>query len=79
MPVHPSLLARVVIVCLAGWLCAGAAVAAPARITDVRLWAGPEGTRLVLEMSAPVRHEVFTLEHPDRIVIDLDNAALALR
>jgi len=56
----------------------GAALAAsPARIDDVRLWSGPEGTRLVLDLSAPVRHEVFTLENPDRIVIDLHNARLA--
>ena len=52
--------------------------AAPARIDDVRLWSGPEGTRLVLDLSAPVRHEVFTLENPDRIVIDLRNARLAM-
>ncbi len=52
--------------------------AAPARIDDVRLWSGPEGTRLVLDLSAPVRHEVFTLENPDRIVIDLHNARLAM-
>jgi N-acetylmuramoyl-L-alanine amidase len=57
----------------------GAALAAsPARIDDVRLWSGPEGTRLVLDLSAPVRHEVFTLENPDRIVIDLSNARLAM-
>jgi len=53
--------------------------AAPARIDDVRLWSGPEGTRLVLDMSEPVRHEVFTLENPDRIVIDLSNARLAMQ
>jgi N-acetylmuramoyl-L-alanine amidase len=55
-----------------------ARAAAPARIDDVRLWSGPEGTRLVLDLSAPVRHEVFTLENPDRIVIDLRNARLAM-
>jgi N-acetylmuramoyl-L-alanine amidase len=64
---------------LALCLVTGAASAAPVRVTDVRLWSGPEGTRLVLDLSAPVRHEVFTLENPDRIVVDLDNADLALR
>jgi N-acetylmuramoyl-L-alanine amidase len=53
--------------------------AAPAEVGDVRLWSGPEGTRLVLELSAPVRHEVFSLENPDRVVIDLRNARLAMR
>lgn len=52
--------------------------ATPTRVTDVRLWAGPEGTRLVLDLSAPARHAVFTLENPDRVVIDLANAELAL-
>jgi N-acetylmuramoyl-L-alanine amidase len=60
-------------------LFAQVADAAPARVTDVRLWSGPEGTRLVLELSGPVKHEVFTLDHPDRIVVDLDNAELATR
>ena len=45
--------------------------AAPARIDDVRLWSGTEGTRLVLDLSAPVRHEVFNLENPDP-ACDLD-------
>ena len=60
-------------------LLAQAAIGAPSRVTDVRLWSGPEGTRLVLELSGPVKHEVFTLDHPDRIVVDLDNAELAIR
>ena len=53
------------------------ALAAPARVTDVRLWSGPEGTRLVVDLSAPARYEVFAVENPDRIVIDLENADLA--
>jgi len=62
-------------------LCSATAVhaAAPAEVGDVRLWSGPEGTRLVLDLSAPVRHEVFSLENPDRVVIDLQNARLAMR
>jgi len=53
--------------------------AAPARVGDVRLWTGPEGTRLVLDLSAPVSHEIFTLDDPDRVVIDLANTRLATR
>ena len=40
--------------------------AAPAKITDVRLWSGPEGTRLVVELTAPAKFEVFSVEDPDR-------------
>jgi len=53
------------------------ALASPTRVTDVRLWSGPEGTRLVVDLSAPARYEVFAVENPDRIVIDLENADLA--
>jgi len=62
-------------------LCAGRVAAAgnPVQVSDVRLWSGPEGTRLVLDLSAPARHEVFSVEHPDRVVIDLQNARLAMR
>jgi len=56
---------------------AGAAV--PAKVTDVRLWSGPEGTRLVLDLSALPRHEVFAIENPDRVVVDLANTQLAMR
>ena len=62
-------------------LCVGtqALAGAPVRVTDVRLWSGPEGTRLVLDLSGPVSHEVFTLDNPNRVVIDLANADLAMR
>lgn len=56
---------------------AGARAAAPAELGDARLWSGPEGTRLVLELSAPVRYEVFSLENPERVVIDLQNTRFA--
>ncbi len=58
---------------------AGAGAAASVQVADVRLWSGPEGTRLVLDLSAPARYEVFTLQNPDRVVIDLARAELAMR
>ena len=58
---------------IASWACLGvvpvAAIAAPAKaiaIQDVRVWAGPDGTRVVLDLSAPVRHTIATLRNPDR-------------
>jgi N-acetylmuramoyl-L-alanine amidase len=56
-----------------------ARAAVPAQVGDVRLWSGPEGTRLVVDLSAPVRHQVFTIDNPDRVVIDLENTRLAMR
>jgi N-acetylmuramoyl-L-alanine amidase len=62
--------------CLALLLGAPAAKAA-VLVKDVRLWASPYSTRVVLDLSAPVGHKVFTLENPSRVVIDLKPAAVA--
>jgi N-acetylmuramoyl-L-alanine amidase len=43
-------------------------------VKDIRLWAGPDATRLVFDLSAPVEHSVMTLQNPDRVVIDLVGA-----
>jgi N-acetylmuramoyl-L-alanine amidase len=52
------------------WLAASAAGAAPAALEDIRLWASPDSTRVVLDLSAPAAWTMFTLEGPDRVVID---------
>jgi N-acetylmuramoyl-L-alanine amidase len=54
-----------------------AAAAKPVTIKDVRLWAGPEGTRVVLDLSGPTRHSIATLREPDRVVVDIPNARFA--
>jgi N-acetylmuramoyl-L-alanine amidase len=63
-----------------GWaslLLASLTTAAPAvTIKDVRLWAGPEATRLVFDLSAPAESNVMTLQHPDRVVIDISGARI---
>jgi N-acetylmuramoyl-L-alanine amidase len=48
--------------------------AAPVTVRDVRLWAGPDATRLVFDLSAPVEANVMTLQNPDRVVIDIAGA-----
>jgi N-acetylmuramoyl-L-alanine amidase len=48
-----------------------------AELKDIRLWAGPEQTRVVFDLSSPVQHQVQVLEHPDRIVIDINNTRKA--
>jgi len=50
--------------------------AAEVAVKDVRSWTGPENTRLVLDLSEPVEHRVFTLSDPERVVIDLADARL---
>ena len=45
-------------------------------IRDMRLWPGPDATRVVFELSAPVTYTVLTLRDPDRIVVDFSGARL---
>src|SRR5689334_23412152 len=47
-------------------LCAGAA-----ELRDVRVWASPDGTRVVFDLSDVTPHTLFTLDNPNRIVVDL--------
>jgi N-acetylmuramoyl-L-alanine amidase len=54
----------------------GASAAKPVTIKDVRLWAGPDGTRLVFDLSAPAEHTVLTLDNPDRVVVDIPAASI---
>lgn len=49
---------------------------AEVQVRDVRLWAGPETTRVVLDLSDPASHTLFTLENPSRVVVDLKPANL---
>jgi N-acetylmuramoyl-L-alanine amidase len=45
-------------------------------VKDVRLWAGPDSTRVVLDLSGPVEHSLLSLQDPARIVLDLADAKL---
>ena len=54
---------------------AQATQAVAAAVNRVRVWAGPESTRVVFELSGPTDHKVFALADPDRVVIDLPNAS----
>jgi N-acetylmuramoyl-L-alanine amidase len=60
----------IIAVCLG--LASGVALAAPATLQDIRLWASPDSTRIVFDLSAPATYSLFTLEGPARVVIDLE-------
>ncbi len=51
-------------------------VAHAAKIKGMRFWQSPDSTRVVLDLSAPVEHKIFTLSNPDRMVIDLTRSEL---
>lgn len=42
-------------------------------VEGIRLWAGPDNTRVVLDLAQPVRHRLFMLHEPERVVIDLSD------
>jgi N-acetylmuramoyl-L-alanine amidase len=50
--------------------------AASVDVRDVRLWASPDSTRVVLDLSRPAEFEVFTLNGPERVVVDLRGTRL---
>jgi N-acetylmuramoyl-L-alanine amidase len=52
--------------------------AAAAELQEIRLWASPDSTRVVLDLSAPVNHTMFSLSGPERIVIDLEQTGADL-
>lgn len=64
------------------WLCllliglAALPLQAAVQVEGVRLWRAPDHTRLVFDLSAPVEHNLFSLDNPDRLVIDLKQARL---
>ena len=57
---------------LALLLAPATATAEPGLLKDIRLWASPDSTRIVLDLSAPASHAMFSLSDPERIVVDLE-------
>ena len=55
--------------------CAMPAAAAP-QVLSVRVWDSPDSTRAVFDLSGPVDYKVFSLEGPNRLVVDLRDGAL---
>jgi len=56
---------------------AAARSASAAEVREMRVWAGPDGTRVVLDLSGSVEHTLFTLHSPERVVVDIPNARLS--
>ncbi|KJS09051.1 MAG: N-acetylmuramoyl-L-alanine amidase [Gammaproteobacteria bacterium BRH_c0] len=69
---------RVFTTLLAGLLLLCASTASLAVVVhDARLWRAPDHTRLVFDISGAAEHSLFTLENPDRLVVDISNIHLS--
>ena len=42
-------------------------------VENIRIWSAPDSTRVVLDVSNPVSHQIITLSNPERTVIDIKN------
>lgn len=49
-----------------------APLASAAELRELRLWEGPEATRVVFDLDGEVKHSLFTLSNPERVVVDID-------
>lgn len=69
-----------------GWLCHGLLAllllcclvlpAQAAQVDNIRLWAAPDHARLVFDLSGDAPANVFSLDNPRRLVIDLEQSRL---
>jgi N-acetylmuramoyl-L-alanine amidase len=50
--------------------------AAPIQVENIRIWAAPDNTRIVFDVSGPVDHRIEKLQDPRRIVVDIQNTGL---
>ncbi len=50
--------------------------AADTLVSSTRVWPAPDYTRVTIESQQPIRHKLFNLENPDRLVLDLEDVAL---
>ncbi len=61
---------------LAGLLSVSMAPAFAAEVSGFRVWTDPDKTRAVLDLSERTEYRLFTLQNPDRVVIDLSGAGV---
>ncbi|MCK5696835.1 MAG: N-acetylmuramoyl-L-alanine amidase [Gammaproteobacteria bacterium] len=67
---------RFIIVVVTLFLCIQTATALSAKINGFRMWASPDSTRLVIDLSKSVNHRLNYLSNPERLVLDIDKIKL---
>lgn len=63
-------------ICLMLLVLAGAVSAG--EVENVRVWTGPDKTRVVLDLDRKVDYTVFSLDEPDRLVVDIDGTRMQI-
>ena len=61
---------------LAAACLAASAANAASRVDSARIWPAEDYTRLTFESKQPIRQSLLVIEHPDRLVLDLDGVKL---
>src|SRR5712691_9577657 len=46
------------------------------QVGSARVWPAQDYTRVTLESSAPITHNLFTIKNPERVVLDLEDVEL---
>ncbi|MCG9697503.1 N-acetylmuramoyl-L-alanine amidase [Shewanella sp. Isolate11] len=59
-------------------LCMPAVAQSANKLEGVRIWAAPDSTRVVFDLSKPPKYSDFTLTSPYRLVVDFDSTATKL-
>lgn len=47
-----------------------------AQVKDIRVWPEPDNTRIVFDLTGPVKYEILELKNPDRVVLDIKSSTL---
>lgn len=62
---------------LASWSFVQPVRAEDTQISALRVWPGPEYTRITIESNQAIDYTLFTIKAPDRVVLDLEKVELA--
>ncbi|THB63230.1 MAG: AMIN domain-containing protein [Gammaproteobacteria bacterium] len=46
------------------------------RVSAIRVWADPDKTRIVMDVNSNIKHKIFKLKSPNRLVIDLKDTKI---
>src|SRR5690349_8253594 len=75
-PLRVSFFRFLRLICVAAAALAAACTFADEKILASRVWPAQEYTRVTFESAHPIKHAFFTVDAPDRLVLDLEGVEL---